>query len=452
MVNFGDTLQSNGSVRARGRGRPPGRSIDGEVLRAVREARGLTRAQLAERACIHVHTVARAERGVAVSHNSILAIAQALQVPSERLTATDDDPGQLEQGGLSVPPLPDLVPAYPDHEGWLIDQFTAARPNMLCIAGPSGAGKTALALRVAHGARAALTAGALWLDASNLGRASDVVAAQCRIAKALHFVDRLPVRDDVHGSAFDRAFLSQLWSSPGRLLVIDNLVSPSVAAHFVPRCGQVPVLITTRSRQVARRFEHHAMTLHGVELAGARRILMRSIGPERVVYDRAGVARLHRLLGASPRSLTVAGAVLQRQPLLEIGEYADGLRRDPWFAELPPAQRNAQNSIHASFATVARTLSPASRSLLGYLSSFDVWPFSLDDAAAWPEMNSHVELKRLLGDLLDLYLVEVQPSDQPGGPRAGSRRYFRLAPYALLLARGIRHDERSEYSAGYPRR
>ena len=431
-------------------GRPPGQLADGEALRAIREARSLTHAQLAERAGVNSRTVARAERGQAVSATSLEAIAGALRVPSHSLVRGEADQARLEQLGLGAPPPPQPFRERPQETDTIIERLTGEVPRLCCIAGPSGIGKTSLARVIAHRLTATFPHGVIWLKASHQGQPVEVIDTQLRIADALYFRTRLPAPEHTHETAFDRSFARELWSSSRRVLIVDDLLSPSFIGHFLPATGHVPVLVTTHLQQVAERFGDGTIELGGLTVADTRAILLHHLGPSRVPESRppgglplegsdgdgsdatSGIARLHEILGGVPRSIYIAGVILQRRRLLAIDEYVEHLRRDPFFGEEPAALRTVQNSLHMSFAQLEHHVSPPAWTLLGDLSLFDEAHFSIDWAAAAGGLNTAVEVKQLLSELLDLYLV----AQHDGG--------FRLDSHVPMFARGILGGRRDQ--------
>ena len=424
-------------------GRPPGQLADGEALRAIREARSLTHAQLAERAGVNPRTVARAERGRAVSAASLEVIATALRVPTHRLVRSEADQARLDQFGLGAPPPPEPFRERPDEIATIVERLTDDVPRVCCVAGPSGIGKTSLARVIAHRLAPSFPHGVIWLKASHQGQPVEVTYAQLRIADALYFRTRLPAPEHTHETAFDRSFVRELWSSSHRMLIVDDLLSPSFISHFVPRAGHVPVLVTTHLQQVAERFGDGTIELGGLSVADTRAILLHHLGPSRVPpltpaggadrgVEDSGIVRLHETLGGVPRSIYIAGVILQRRRLLTVEEYVDHLRRDPFFGEEPAALRTAQNSLHLSFAQLEQHVSPAAWTLLGELSLFDEARFTVPWAAAVGNLQTDVEVKQMLGELIDLYLVAQQESG------------FRLESHVPVFACGLLGERRGE--------
>lgn len=94
-----------GQGQRRSGGRPLGRTVDGEKVRALRRQRAMTQVQLASRARVSERTVASVERGNRISLNTIRAIAAALEVEVEELNLAE----QRMIGPVAPPTLGDYA-------------------------------------------------------------------------------------------------------------------------------------------------------------------------------------------------------------------------------------------------------------------------------------------------------------------------------------------------------
>ena len=79
-----------------------GAVIDGQTLRAMREARGWNQSTLARTAGIHPSVISRIERGMQdnLDADVLVALARSLQAPVDALLVTPDKPGEHGRGRL----------------------------------------------------------------------------------------------------------------------------------------------------------------------------------------------------------------------------------------------------------------------------------------------------------------------------------------------------------------
>jgi transcriptional regulator with XRE-family HTH domain len=429
------------------RGRPPGLLVDGEFLLARRNELGLTRDQLAELAGVDAKTIQRCEpqKGRGHSHrasrDTLERLAGALGVSLHELILSPavETQRRLEQFFLAprLPPEP-WVGRTREAER-VIACITATRP--CCVAGPAGIGKTALARFVAREVAARFPHGIVWIKASHQGRPVDIEETQLRMAEALDFQHRLPPVQQAQGVARQRAFTRILWSQR-RLIILDEVMSPDLVAQLSPQDHGAALLVTTHLAHVAEQFDD-AIELGGLSLADTETILAHHIGKRRVERDHKGVQELHAALAGQPRSIYIAAGILKRERLVEIGEYATRMRKNPADGHYSWMLRTAENSLLESFSQVQKHVSPAAWSLLGRLSLFDNAPFSLAWAAVAGALASTDAVKKPLSELIDVSLVEDADTTAQGPRANATSRGFRLRAHVPLLARTILGDRRA---------
>jgi transcriptional regulator with XRE-family HTH domain len=437
-------------------GRPLGQLVDGERIRQRRNERGLTRDELAQQSGLNARTIARAEteHGYRLSAASIRELATALSISELEIVR---DPilevqKRLRQVGLAAPAPPEPWVERPDALDWIRERFSRPSPRACCLAGPSGIGKTALARYVARALAAYFPHGVVWLMASRQGRPVDALQEQLRIAEALELRQRLPPPEPGNADMFAEALVAAL-REQRRLLVLDDVVDTELLRRFHAHEAGSFILATTHLLHVAERFGYDALSLGSMDVKDTQRILTHHLGEERVRGDQDGVLRLHKALGGIPRSIHIAGQILQRERLVGLSAYAGRIVHDPAAGQFPDALRSPATSLMASFAQIQPHVSPEAWALLGVLSVFDEVPFSLAWARAAagtsrdpsgdasdnaPRAAAGDDIRAHLSELLDIYLVTTEPRPRPGEPAPGNDvRCYRLESHVTLFARGV---------------
>lgn len=441
----------------RRRGQPPGRQTNGRFIRQERESLPLTQVELAKRAGVSKKTVMRAENDERIGKDSLERLARALDVsitdllrsPQQALTE------RLTRFGLAPPAPPAPWVPRSDEARRVIERITASPPRICCISGPSGIGKTALARYVARDAASRFSHGVVWVAASARDprprdprpsddrrpvgdrRASDPRQVQMRIAEALEFRSLLPPPEHVDEDTFDAAFARAFWSQH-RLLILDDILSPEYARHFIPGDRPVPVIATSHRLQVAERYGDDAVVLDPLGVGDTRRILADYLDEARL--DGEGVAAVHRELGGVPRSVHIAGKLLQHKRLMALTDYTARIHSDLPGGEYPESLRTPENSLQLSFSLVRDHVSPDAWSLLAAISLFEEVPFSIEWASAAGSIDGRSEVEGCLSELIDLYLLaEVTPHDSAASRPLDARR-FRLESHVPLFARNLLRD------------
>lgn len=419
--------------------------MDVDFLRTRRKALGLTREELAKRAGVDAKTIQRCEqartdgKSYRASKETLERIAEVLEVDALELTrsAVIEVERRLEQHFLAPLPPPEPWVGRAEEVQRIIEIISGDSPSPCCIAGPSGIGKTALAQLVAQRVARELPHGVIWLHASHQGRPVDIHEAQARIADGLGFRQRLPPAGAVDDQTRMRAFARELWAHQ-RLLILDDVVDAGLITHFLPADGKAAVLVTTHLMHVAERFGEDTIVLAGLPIDDTRQILSNHIGGRRVQADRHGVEELHDALGGVPRSIYIAARILQRERLVELGDYARRIRKDPAAGQYPSALRTQDTNLVASLAHVQEHVSAAAWTLLGALSLYDEAPFTPEWAAVAGAYAATDVVKGPLSELIDVYLVEYVSVGDAAKPW-----WFRLGAHVPVLARTIIGDRRA---------
>lgn len=357
------------------------------------------------------------------------------RVQREILVAADPDPGPAPRDRLrsSPPGEPSPLPAgVADFTGRrrqvaeVIEAITGAEwpcsaMATVAITGPGGAGKTTLAVHVAHRLRARFVHGRLYADLHGSGAApAEPVEVLGRLLRRLGVESRsLPDREEERAELF-RARLD------GRrvLVVLDDAADEAQVRPLLPGSATCAAITTSRRRLTglpgAARVEVGPFTsAHAVELLG------RVIGGARVAAEPPAAERIADLCDRLPLALRIAGARLAARPHWTLDllarRLADERRR---LDELVHADLEVRGGIGRDY----ERLSPVARRAFRLLGLLDDGRLSAGSAAALLDVVV-TEAENLVEELLDARLLEIV------GPDASGRTRYRFPGLVRAYAR-----------------
>jgi transcriptional regulator with XRE-family HTH domain len=238
-----------------------------------------------------------------------LASAHERSAPPEAVTPSPPTGSTRE-----APPVCQLPPAVPDFTGRepqitelmeLLGGHDGDRVGVpvAVISGLPGAGKTTLALQVAHKARSAFPDGQLWVPlegASGHPRDSGEVLGE--------LVRALGVQGSViPTSTPERASLYRSLLADRRILVLaDDAVSAAQVQPLLPGTGQCAVLITSRSELAG---PPRARLVHLEPLANSEavQLLTQILGQRRIADEPGAAEELADACGLLPLAVRIAG-------------------------------------------------------------------------------------------------------------------------------------------------
>lgn len=374
---------------------PPGPF--GAQLKALREAAGFTQEELATIAGLSVHGVSALERGERRRPHveTVRAICAALDLTDTardallRSARAPADAAVDELGGFSLPlPLTTLLGRDADLQTlgqWLTDPIG----RLITLTGPGGAGKTRLALEIAHTVAAERDARVAFVS---LAATRDPGFVASVIAEALGLSDviavDLPVR--VRSAFSDRSLL----------LVLDNfehlLDAAPLVGELLTSVASLRVLVTSRAPLRLRGEREYAVgplqlrdgseTLAPADLARAPAVRLflervRDVQPDFRLTDRNGptVVAICRRLDALPLALELAAPWLK---VLTIEDLLRRLERDVLLSSIGPRDLpQRQQTMNETVAWSYRLLSASDQR---DFRRFGALPgrFSIDAAAA----------------------------------------------------------------------
>ncbi len=396
----------------------------GEFDAATAELRGLLREHpLREELWqLLIHALTAAGRRADALH----AYGEAEQVLREELDAA---PGPALLAALSpVCQLPLDLPDFTGRDDLVADLVARlrdrGRPTVVVLSGPPGVGKSAVAVRVAHLARAAFPDGQLHLDLAGTSatprRAVDVLA---ELLRALGHTD-LP------RALGERAALLRSTLAGRRMcLVLDDAACAAQVEPLLPGAGGSAVLVTSRV-VLPELVGARPVELDVLPEREAARLLDGIVGAARTRAEPDSAVAILRFCGHLPLAIRVAGTRLAHRRGWTLRTLADRLRDERRrLDELRVGDLAVRASVGLSYASLPPGAARAFR-LLGLLGPVR-WPGwvvgALLDAAA-PAADAVLDV------LVDNHLVELVGPDATGAPRY--RLHDLLRCFAAELAPG----------------
>ncbi|RBM10534.1 SARP family transcriptional regulator [Prauserella sp. PE36] len=286
------------------------------------------------------------------------------------------------------------------------------------LSGEPGAGKSTLAVRVAHRVRSEFPDGQLFVQLSGSSKPRDPADVLADLLRALG-VTGPAISDDPHARA--AAYRGRL-TDRRVLVVLDDAASVEQVLPLLPGTPGCAVLVTGR-RRLSALDGAHRVPLGPLSDADAVALLARIVGTARVDGERGAAARISAACGNLPLALRIAGTRLAIRPDLRLATLADRLDDERnRLDELAVSDRQVRTSIALSF----HALSPLARAgvralaLCGDISA-PAWAIAvlIDD----PGADGAVE------ELIEASLLAPIGTDPTGEPR------YRLHDLVRVFAR-----------------
>ncbi|GHH77255.1 hypothetical protein GCM10018781_50380 [Kitasatospora indigofera] len=298
---------------------------------------------------------------------------------------------------------------------WLDSECGAGRTGdgLAVVAGPAGAGKSATVVRWAHRAAGGFPDGQLFADLRGFDPAGPADPAEVlgRFLLALG----VPESAVPEGRA-GRTALFRARTAERRLLVLlDNAHSAEQVTDLLPAGADCATVVTSRSALEGLVVAEGAAVLRLTALPGvdARRLLERSLGPERVHAEAAAAEHLAGLCDHLPLALRIAASRLAARPGWTISglvaELADERTR------LSALETDGEVGIRSTLLLTRRRLSPPAADLLTLLA---VHPGrEVDAPAAAALLGTGLDAARAaLGELAAHHLLGESAPGRCGRP------------------------------------
>jgi hypothetical protein len=302
------------------------------------------------------------------------------------------------------------------------------------IFGRGGAGKTTLAVHVAHLLAPCFPNGQLY---ARLRDGNRPVAPSVVLQRFLRVLG-------VSGPALpenleQRAELYRnLLAGRSVLILLDDVMSEQQLAPLLPGGSRCLIILTSRRRltglSATSRHEVDGFTdRSGVELVA------RIAGSERVAAEPRAVEELCRLTGGLPLALRVVAARLAARPHLSIGALVERMRDESRRLD---ELKHAGIGMRANISLSYDSLSADAQRLLRRLALFEAPSFP-----AWvgaPLLDTDVQqAEDLLDELAEAYLLDVEPSGTGEAPHYRFHDIIRPFAKERMLAEDSAMDRRA---------
>jgi transcriptional regulator with XRE-family HTH domain len=382
----------------------------GARLRACRRIARLSQDELAERSGLSVRAIRNMERGRTrwPFPTSVRRLADALnlegQTRAEFIAAAGQHVAQL-------PAAPADFTGRAAESGRLISAITPklglSGVPLAVVSGLPGAGKTSLALHVAHMVRARFGDGQLWVNlAGTSARSRDPGEVLGELLRALGVPGSQIPPDLAARAGCYRSCLA------GRkvLVVADDASDAAQVRPLIPGTAGCAMLVTSRSRLEALAGAR-LLPLDVMTAEDALGLLGTIVGNERVAAERADADRLAQACGALPLALRIAGAKLATRPSWPLSAMVRELTgAQGRLGELESADMSVRASIASSYQSLTEPTRRAFR-LLALLGPADFAEWAV--AALLGEASA----ARVISELADQSLLTPVGTDRVGEPR-----------------------------------
>jgi predicted ATPase/DNA-binding XRE family transcriptional regulator len=382
----------------------------GALLKRYRMAAGLTQEALAERATLSTRAVSDLERGLsrAPRYDTLDLLTKAMNLSAEQRAAlfAAARPALPRENAKATPlqalPFPPTALLGREQEiaharGLLQERGV----RLLTVTGPSGVGKTRLALEIAHDLRADFADGLAWIDLTLL---RDPALVPQTVAQALGLREQA-----------DRPFPEQVrafFQDKQCLLLLDNFEQVLSAADFVAdllvSCPHLQVLVTSRAPLRLRAEQQLVLP----PLTPAAAVTLFRERAQRVLphldATEGAVAAICEQVDRLPLAIELAAAHVRVLPLPVLLErLSDRLRFLRGGArDLPERQRTMQEAIAWSYNLLPSTQQRWFRALGIFMGGCRL---AAAEAICWGEDPIAVdEGLSTIAALVDASLVQVE--------------------------------------------
>ncbi|MCN9242403.1 NB-ARC domain-containing protein [Streptomyces sp. RY43-2] len=343
--------------------------------------------------------------------------------PAHRLTPVGGSgvggSGRAAEGGRDTGPTVWLPPAVSDFTGRkgqlaygerLLASDPSVRNKVLVLSGRAGAGKTALAVRLAHDAGDRFPDGRVLVTLRDAGgRPVEPRAALATLLRRLRGpragaaagtdsgADPLPLSEAELAELLHRR-------TEGRkmLIVLDDAASEAQIRPVLSAVPDSTVLVT--SRQVLGALESVRQLALDVLSAQEAEALLAACGGQRMRDDPEAAKEIARLCGRLPLALRVAAAGLAARPHWTAAGLAQRLRDERTrLAALSLGDLDVRSSLLTAYLDVGEEARHAFRILgLAALPDFALW------SAAALLATDRTEAERLTEELVRAHLLEAR--------------------------------------------
>jgi tetratricopeptide (TPR) repeat protein len=316
-----------------------------------------------------------------------------------------------DAAGGGVCQLPPHIPDFTGRDTELLElvelakEVTAGRfptAPVASIYGQPGAGKTAMAVHLAHTLVEYFPDGQWYLDLRGADdRPLEPADALGRLLTVLGVPsDRIPVdlaeRSALYRSlTYDRRFL----------VVLDNAHNEAQVRPLLPSSPTLLVLVTSR-RSLAGLAGARRLSLDMLSPEGAVDLLAQIVGRDRLMAEPAAAFELARLCGLLPLALRIAGNRLASRPNWSIEHLTARLRDDQRRLEVLTA---GDLQVSSAFAVSYGQLTDRAQAAFRRLSLLPGTDFDAAVAGVLLEVD-RFDAEDVVEELVDVSLIEPAPT------------------------------------------
>lgn len=394
---------------------------DGQLLRRRRRELGLSLQQLADLVHYNKGYLSRVENG---KQTISIAVAEAC----DKALGTDNEltaraTVALERGHRESMPLAQL-PAAPSalvgRDGPLArlaellytQQQSGAMP-VVCIDGPPGVGKTAMALRYAHDIVAQYRGGVLYANLNGYGAGVEPTGPSEVLNMFLRSMgtnpDRIPAGSEERATMF-----RSLVHGRGILVVLDNAASSQQVRPLLPGSADCAVLVTSRQRLTGLLLSAApatSVTLNPLGPDDARDLLRKVIGADRIDAERQAADNLARRCAYLPLALRIASVKIAAHPHDSLADLADALSTENERLDFLSAGDEDTLTVRGVFSWSYQALPPQVARQFRLLGLHPGAILGVGVAAALAGVPCSVA-QRMLDTLTEAHLVEQTGRDR----------------------------------------
>ncbi len=422
----------------------------GALLKRYRMAAGLTQEALAERASLSTRAVSDLERGLsrAPRYDTLELLTRAMNLEAEQRAAlfAAARPALAREDAKTAPlqvlPFPPTALLGREQEiAQALGLVGERGVRLLTVTGPSGVGKTRLALELAHDLREGFADGLAWIDLTALRDPSLVPQTVAQALGLREQADR-PFSQQV------RAFLQDKQC----LLLLDNFEQVLSAADFVAdllvSCPRLQVLVTSRAPLHLRAEQQLVLT----PLAQAAAVTLFRERAQRLQPNldaaESSVVAICDQVDRLPLAIELAAAhvrVLSLSLLLE--RLSDRLRFLRGGArDLPERQRTMQEAIAWSYHLLPPTQQRWFRALSIFMGGCTL--AAAESICRGEESIASDEGLSAMAALVDASLVQVETTGD-GLPRYSMLEVIREYAAEQLRTAGEQEDYQLRHAEYY---